>query len=168
MDRAVAIANEFLSRANGAALTQMQLQKLVYFAHGWSLGLTGMALTEEEPQAWDYGPVYPDLYDHTKYFGSRPIGRLITPDDDEAARFFTKQSSGRPPYKAHLSAQDSSIIDSVWSRYGRAPGSILSAMTHRPKTPWSVTYEQGVGKNRTITNRLIEDHYRELAKNSVR
>lgn len=164
MDRSVAIANEFLRKPGGAALTQMQLQKLVFFAHGWSLGLTGNALTSEEPQAWDYGPVYPDLYDHTKYFGSGPIGRLITPDDDEAVRFFTKQKSGRPPYKADLRAQDESIINAVWDKYRAIPGTRLSSLTHRPGTPWSETYKRGEGRNRTITNKVIEKHYSKLAK----
>ncbi|WP_416366578.1 Panacea domain-containing protein [Sphingomonas aurantiaca] len=75
-------------KTGGDGLTQMQLQKLVFFAHGWTLAETGYALTEDDPEAWVYGPVYRDLYDHTKYFGSGPIGRKITPDDDEAARFF--------------------------------------------------------------------------------
>ena len=40
---ASAIANEILARATGAgvSLTSMQLIKLVYIAHGWSLAVYG-------------------------------------------------------------------------------------------------------------------------------
>lgn len=163
MDRAVAIANEFLRKPGGSALTQMQLQKLVYISHGWTLGLMGQPLTVEEPQAWNYGPVYRDLYDHTKFFGSAPIGRAITPDDDEAARFFLNQPSGAPPYQARLTDQERAIVDTVWTKYGTLSGSSLSSKTHQPLTPWSITYDGGRGKNRTITNELIKQHYVDLA-----
>ena len=59
------IANEFIRRAAAEkrALTQMQLQKLVYIAHGWNLAINGEKLTHDDPQAWDYGPVYRDLWE---------------------------------------------------------------------------------------------------------
>ncbi|MEW9855898.1 Panacea domain-containing protein [Novosphingobium sp. M1R2S20] len=166
MNRAVAIANEFLAKAGSAGLTQMQLQKLVYFAHGWTLAITGEPLTAEEPQAWNYGPVYSDLYDHTKYFGSKSIDRLLTPDDDDAARFFLHQASGLPPYKATLTPTEKDIIDRVWKRYGGLTGSRLSALTHQTKTPWSRVFAGGSGKNRTIPNGMIKDHYTTIG-NSV-
>ena len=162
MDRSVAIANEFLRKAAGAALTQMQLQKLVYIAHGWKLGLVGEPLTTDQPEAWAYGPVYPDLYDHTKFFGRGPIGREITPDDDEAARFFIRQRSEAVPYRANLDNQERQIIDHVWKRYGGLSGARLSSLTHQPNTPWSETYDGG--RNRTISNDVIQAHYDELAK----
>jgi uncharacterized phage-associated protein len=162
MDRAVAIANEFLRKQGGASLTQMQIQKLVYIAHGWTLALTGNPLTIEEPQAWDYGPVYADLYDHTKLFGRSPIGREITPDDDEPARFFGREKGKRPPYRASLNAVERSIIDQVWSRYGSLSGARLSAVTHQTGTPWSQSYAGR--KNSAITNAMIKEHYCELAE----
>jgi uncharacterized phage-associated protein len=160
MHRSVAIANEFLRRAGDGGLTQMQLQKLVYFAHGWSLALRNQPLTSDELQAWNYGPVYPDLYDHTKYFGKGPITRQITPDDDEAVRFFTR--SGRAdPYKATLTADEKSLLDAVWSRYGRLSGVRLSALTHQPGTPWFETFK--LGRNTRFDDTIIKTHYDELA-----
>ncbi|WP_131993555.1 type II toxin-antitoxin system antitoxin SocA domain-containing protein [Dokdonella fugitiva] len=40
----------------------MQLLKLVYLCHAWTLGLLGRPLLREEVQAWRYGPVFPALY----------------------------------------------------------------------------------------------------------
>ena len=63
MHSSLAIANEFIRRSLAAPeieLTQMKLQKLVYFAHGWNLVASdGDPLVEDEVQAWDYGPVFP-------------------------------------------------------------------------------------------------------------
>ena len=164
MDRSVAIANEFLRKPGGAVLTQMQLQKLVYMSHGWKLGLTGQPLTTDEPEAWAYGPVYPDLYDHTKYFGRGAIGREITPDDDEAARFFIPGGRGaRPPYRANLDPNERQIVDHVWSRYGRLSGARLSSLTHQPNTPWSQTYDVA-RNNRVIPTETIRQHYADIAR----
>ena len=54
------IANEFIRRGlrEGRAFDQMQLQKLVYIAHGWCLAFSGEPLTGDRPEAWDFGPVY--------------------------------------------------------------------------------------------------------------
>lgn len=166
MDRAVAIANEFLRKPGGFALTQMQLQKLVYFAHGWTLALTGNPLTLEQPEAWAYGPVYRDLYDHSKFFGRGPISREITSADDEAARFFMHQKGANEPYRAKLDRIERAIIDHVWKRYGSLSGAKLSALTHQPGTPWSNTYREGQGQNCVIPNNAIETHYQEIAKSA--
>ena len=168
MDRAVAIANEFLAKAGCDGLTQMQLQKLVYIAHGWCLALTGEPLTADQPEAWDFGPVYRDLYDHTKYFGSGKINRRLTPADDNAVNFFLGTRGESPsPYVASLNESERSIIEHVWGRYGTLTGGRLSAMTHKPNTPWSQTFKNGAGKSRTIDNAVIKSHYEEIAE-SVR
>lgn len=168
MDRSVAIANEFLRRAGSNGLTQMQLQKLVCFAHGWNLALSDEPLTSDLPQAWNYGPVYVDLYDHTKFFGRSNINREITPDDDEAIRFFSNAKSGRPAYRANLNARESEIIERVWKRYGSLSGARLSALTHQADTPWSKVYASGLGKNSTIPNELVKAHYVALAQETAR
>lgn len=69
--RPEAIANEFLRKSG--VLTQMQLQKLAYMTHGWNLAVNGEPLVDREPEAWDRGPVFPDLREHIKAAGSRPI-----------------------------------------------------------------------------------------------
>ncbi len=80
---AAAIANEFLelARAEGRPLTPMHIQKLIYFAHGWNLALTGEPLIRERVEAWDYGPVIRALYGELKVFGSGAITKnLLEPE----------------------------------------------------------------------------------------
>ena len=160
---AVAIANAFLAKPGAlGALTQMQLQKLTYIADGWNMAINGSPLVTDTAQAWDYGPVFPDLYDHTKFFGGRPIGRLITPDDDDAVRFFGRATDHARPYEADLQPEERAVIDHVWKRYGQLSGARLSALTHQEGTPWSKAYRQG--KNTPLDTDEIRGHYIALAE----
>jgi uncharacterized phage-associated protein len=72
---ALQIANAFLDRAkkDGKPLTNMKLQKLLYFAQGHSYGLRDKRLIEDDCQAWQYGPVYPSVYRAFSCFGAGPI-----------------------------------------------------------------------------------------------
>jgi uncharacterized phage-associated protein len=165
--RAVEIANAFLARPGAmGALTQMQLQKLVFIAHGWSLALTGNPLVSDQFEAWEFGPVSRDLYEHTKYFGRFTIDRLIRPGDDIAATFFLngdRQARGEP-YQAHLTASEAEMVSRVFRRYGRLSGQALSRLTHQPGTPWNAAYRRG--RNSRIEDHAIEQHYRSLAEDA--
>ena len=164
-----AIANEFLKRPGAlGVLTQMQLQKLTYIAHGWNLALNDWKLVSDEVQAWDFGPVFPLLYDHAKYFGKQPINRLITDTDDNKISFFIDGVAQQgEPYRAELQDAEREIVDQVWKRYGSYSAFTLSDKTHKPGTPWYETYF-GRGKNAVIEDGLIQEHYLELAKRGLR
>lgn len=164
----MAIANEFLKRPDGVGtLTQMQLQKLTYIAHGWNLALNDSRLVSDDLEAWDYGPVFPMLYNHAKYFGKLPIPRLIAERDDDRVSFFIgNQAAHGSPYKAKLSPEESEVIDKVWDRYKNYSAFKLSDLTHKPGTPWYETYF-GKGKSAVIDDDLIQEHYLELAKSGA-
>jgi uncharacterized phage-associated protein len=145
-----AVANEFISlaAAEGKYLTPMQIMKLVYIAHGWSLALNQRPLFSDRIEAWKYGPVIPGLYQDLKTYGSGSVtaqlrtgvfgGSATTPDDD-----------------------DRKFIESVYKSYGALNGLRLSAMTHEDGTPWSQTYKSG-NMNLEISNDLIVAHYQRL------
>src|SRR4051812_38412301 len=79
-----AIANYFLDLAemDNEKIQPLKMQKLVYFAHGWYMAFMGdpiKPLLDEYVEAWQYGPVIPDLYHAFKSFGSNPItGRAVS------------------------------------------------------------------------------------------
>lgn len=59
----VLVADYFITNAVGS-LTPLQVIKMVYIAHGYSLALLDEPLVEEAVEAWRYGPVLPSVY-HT-------------------------------------------------------------------------------------------------------
>src|SRR4051794_743511 len=73
------IANEFirLAAADGRAFDQLQLQGLVYVAHGWCLAFHDQPLTGDRPEAWEFGPMYRRLADALAPYGREPVSREI-------------------------------------------------------------------------------------------
>lgn len=71
----VDVADYFIGLANdtGSFISNLKLQKLVYYAQAWHLALYGSPLIEEDFQAWIHGPVLPALYTLYKSFGCQPI-----------------------------------------------------------------------------------------------
>ena len=128
----------------GRALTPMQLIKLTYIAHGWSLAF-GRDLFEDRIEAWKYGPVIPALYQATKHFGRSEIPMSMVGDPDEPV----------------LDETDSSLVKDVYKKYGHLTGVQLSALTHRPGSPWHQVYRDGV-MNIEIGDEIIRTHYAAL------
>lgn len=153
----LAVANEFLRRAKDAdtELTQMQLQKLVYLAHGWSLAIKDEPIVQDEFEAWKFGPVIRRLYDALNFYGRRPISSFIiwgqdTPfKDDDGTEAFDE-----------ISENEARLIDKVWSVYGKYPAFKLSALTHEPGSPWEQCFVEG--KNNVIPDKKIGEYFNSL------
>lgn len=146
---AATVANRFIELAekDGRKLTPMQLVKLTYIAHGFSLGLFKRPLIAESIQAWKYGPVVPSLYRRLKKYGRDPVAEPI-----KSSMFRSHET---------LSADDCDLVDQVYQKYGRFSGPQLSHLTHRPGTPWAETYEPGIYGN-DMDDALIRIHYATL------
>src|SRR5947209_4090298 len=109
------VANEFLKIAQhgGRVLTNMQLQKLVYIAHGYALAILHKPLIKQSVEAWRYGPVVPDLYHALRQYGAGFVTGPIALISRE-----------------QLSETDCTLVATVEAAYGRFTGPQLSTMTH--------------------------------------
>jgi uncharacterized phage-associated protein len=138
-----AIANKFieLAQKEGKLLTNMQLQKLVIIAHGYTLALLDRPLYDEKTYAWQWGPVVKKLYKSLQKYGRDFVTKQISTDD-----------------KLSDDSEEMEIVSAVWRTYGHFTGSQLSALTHKPNTPWSIIWKHepfGV-----IPDPLISEHYK--------
>ena len=161
---AKAIANYFLDHRKKFKLqvpiTQMKLHKLVYFAHGWHLALTGKPLIDETLQAWDYGPVVPSLYHEFKHFRSRDITEPamdLLPLEGSKFKVFVPIVEPDDQYTRDL-------LERIIKVYGKFTALQLSAMTHEPSSPWSVARAKNPGVNFVgITNEDLRTYFRAKA-----
>lgn len=139
----ITIADQILKIAKraGRSLTPLQLMKLVYIAHGFSLGLGREDLFQNRIEAWKYGPVIPDLYHATKEFGRGSIPKSLVDETQDSVDHDTAE-----------------FLQDVFNKYGHLTGFSLSNLTHQSGTPWDQVYEDGV-PGIEIPDDLIRQHY---------
>ncbi len=58
---------------NSSQVSNLKLQKLLYYVQGWHLGLEGAIVFPERIEAWVHGPVVPDVFFHYRHFRWTPI-----------------------------------------------------------------------------------------------
>jgi uncharacterized phage-associated protein len=157
-----AVANAFLALAKkeGEGITPMKMQKLIYLAHGWGLGILGEPLINEPVQAWKYGPVIESIYHEFKHHGNRPI---LTPASNLELNKKTLQIDEEFPEIPESDSDAHGLITHVWNAYKKYTGGQLSTITHEPGTPWTQTYQTGVN-GLPIPNALIQQHYQNLVQ----
>lgn len=145
------VANRFLelAKAKGRTLTPMQVLKLVYIAHGWSLGLRGRPLISQPVEAWQYGPVIRDLYNSMRGYGGGTVAGPL--------------AAGWGAPATELDAYERNLVDQVFDLYGHMSGPALSRITHADNTPWQQTYRPGVHGS-VISTDAITDHYQRLSR----
>jgi len=135
------------SRERGEVLTNLKLQKLLYYAQAWHLALRDEPLFSEDFQAWVHGPVLPSQYARFRDYQWRPIDAdLARPDLAEDLRYFMGE-----------------IVDA----FGAETAVALELMTHR-ELPWIAARgalpPDAICKN-TISKVTMREFYRSLGEN---
>jgi uncharacterized phage-associated protein len=168
-----AVANYFLDSAedSGTTINHLKLQKLVYFAHGWHLGLVKQPLIDEQVEAWKFGPIVRTIFDSFKMFGgSEPI--------DRKADRLVRGKWGRGCLQDY-SLDDvnqceqtqleftKTLLDRIWQVHGRLYSAELSAAAHAIGTPWHEVNEEYNGqipRGTDIPTRAIREYFTRLAE----
>ena len=162
---AKAIANYFLelARKEGKELSPLQIQKLVYIAHGWYLALYGIEnplVDDEYAEAWEYGPVFPSLYHEFKEFGAGSISRFAV--ETQYVDFLEEKWTTEVPSIKENDLKTQAFLDHIWNLHKGLSGGQLINLTHKENSPWEQTRnESGNIRNADIDNRVIEKYYRD-------
>jgi uncharacterized phage-associated protein len=117
---AEAVAEFFLNsvdESSGDGMTNLRLQKLVYYAQGWHLALLDEPLFPEDIQAWEHGPVVRPVYNKYKRYGWKQIPR--------------PNNTG----ELSLRVDSKDVLVQVWDTYSQFSAKHLENMTHGEQ-PW--------------------------------
>jgi uncharacterized phage-associated protein len=118
-------AARYICERGNWAVTNLALQKILYLAHMVHLGRTESGLINSGFEAWDYGPVNPELYRAVRMFGDRPIQDI----------FFS------PPILTS-SVEQGTLAEACDLLLSKKPSELV-AMTHWQNGAWAKNYVPG-------------------------
>jgi uncharacterized phage-associated protein len=142
------VAKYFLTLSEpeeGDQVSNLKLQKLVYYAQGFHLALYDAPLFRDDIQAWDHGPVVASLYHSYKEHGS---GGIPVPSDFDAS--------------AALDEKERNLLDEVWNVYGQFSAWKLRNMTHE-EPPWRDTPK---GRGSVIDREALRAYFKTQVRSS--
>jgi uncharacterized phage-associated protein len=123
MPRARDVAGYLLSLQDedaGDTISNLKLQKLLYYAQGFYLAERGRPLFEEVIEAWPHGPVVPDVYHAFKEHGREALPANVGYDEES------------------IDKNVADFLNEIYRVYGQFSAWKLSKMTHE-EPPWKET-----------------------------
>jgi uncharacterized phage-associated protein len=141
------IVDYFIYVANdtGSFISNLKLQKLVYYAQAWHLGIYDTPLFDEDFEAWVHGPVIPGLFRKYKEFGWKPILKEVE--------------------KPNFSPELEEFLEEITEVYFIREGLELEMMTTR-EDPW-IYARKGLARDEPshaiITKDCMRTYYKERA-----
>lgn len=154
------VANFTLDYADerGVEITNLALQKLLYFAHGWFFSIFDEPLIKNKFEAWQYGPVQRVLYDQFKTLKDRPIRGVRAT--------FIDPASGESVLKDYSILEiHAEVVRSVLQKYERFSAGQLVNKSHAEDSPWEFVWQQAeeaIYPGMRIPDNLILEHFKRL------
>jgi uncharacterized phage-associated protein len=130
-------------------LTNLRLQKLLYYAQAWSLIIRESELFPEDLEAWRHGPVVPAVY--------------RTFPDGQGAKYITPEIFETVP---NLHPMIAEFVERVWESYKQHSALQLSKMTHE-ESPWRKAWGERTKDDIGNDPILMEDLEAYFASQSV-
>ena len=144
---ALYIAKKVVNSTNaeqGDSITNLKLQKLLYYLQGFWLAVFDAPLFTEEIEAWMYGPVVPKVYDAYKEYGKNGI-----PVDHLSNEQFPLDTD-----------KEESLFYDVYTQYSQYSAVALMNMTHK-EMPWAST---DVGRGSVIPHKRMKRFFDTLVE----
>jgi uncharacterized phage-associated protein len=116
------VANYLLTAASDLdkPLSNLKLQKMLYYAQGWHLAVKGSTLFPDSIEAWIHGPVVPSVYRAYKSHGFGPLHVDV-----------------KPP---RLAKDTREFLETLFHHYVKFDAYELELATHREE-PWKAARE---------------------------
>ena len=121
--------------SKSSPVSNLKLQKLLYFLWVDYYRATSQSLFYDDICAWKLGPVVPDVYYEFSSYAGMPIS--LTPFNS-------------------IDAADAPVLNRIIDRYLPETASTLVNRTHQKGTPWDQIYRDGLGNREVIPYELIK------------
>lgn len=152
-----AVCSYFVCRGmeDQCPLTQVSLQKLMYFAQGVNLATRGSRLFDENIYAWKWGPVVPSVYGMFKRFGSDPMFEEFVVFE-LGSEFLDERNN--------LTEEEEKVTKFIWDALGKRDPFELVRITHSDGAPWDVVVKKHPADTRdlVIPDDLIRDYFKKI------
>ena len=135
------------ANSNKYYINMTKLQKLLYITYGTYLAVKGERLTDEHPQAWPYGPVFPTTRN-----------KLLSVD------FATIRSKDSRLCEINQDNEMQSLLGVVFRAFGKSNAASLSEWSHEIGSPWDKTVKQPDFK---WGNRIPDDYIKEYFESII-
>jgi len=126
-------------------ITNMAVNKLVYFAQGWSLALLDRPLFDEEIYAWQYGPIEKEVY-----YAFKPCGKDLIEEPTENVD------------TNNFNSEDIDLIMDVYNHYKDYSAIGLMKLSHDENGPWHSYYDEEKNNVVIIPKEEIKKYFKEL------
>jgi uncharacterized phage-associated protein len=136
----------WLAHEHGSFISNLKLQKLLYYAQAWHLAVFDRPLFTDRLEAWVHGPVVPSVYRRFKSYGFRSIDEPVDPPK--------------------LSAVTARFLRELADRYLGLDAYALELMTHR-EDPW-LNARGNLPSERASRARISEEDMRAYFKDRMR
>ena len=150
-----AIANFVLdiAEAGGASVTNLALNKIVYFLHGVFLAKNGKPLVSAKIEAWEFGPVFREIYHEFKCFKASGITSRASKKNYSTGEM--------TPFVSALSNMERDFVCHYATLYLKIEPGKLVDMSHVEDGPWyEAWYHDGtVNPGMQITDEAILKHF---------
>ena len=129
---AIDIANYVISKSVDPTIndkvTNLKLQKILYFLQAAFLVEKQVSLIKESFQPWAYGPVIPQAYRFFNQFGYNRIEETVSEFDIDTTNGFEFTEIKFNPSK--ISVKDRDLIDSYYQQISKYSAGELVDLTH--------------------------------------
>ncbi|PST22266.1 DUF4065 domain-containing protein [Mesorhizobium plurifarium] len=155
-----AVANFVLdiAEAEHREVSNLHINKIVYFLHADFLVAFSRPLVSAKIEAWTHGPVFRELYREFKEYGSSGIaGR---------ASYLDPASGQKRKALYNFSREEEAFLTQLTKRYISMTPSALVAQSHVQGGPWDQTWNHETVTNASmrISDELIKDWYGKAVK----
>ena len=125
--------------SDGKLITNLQLQKILYYVQMYFLKNQKRAIFSDEIEAWQFGPVIREVYDYFCGSGAMTIYYI--------------QIGG-----SNIAYEDAILIDKIVEEKRDLNPWKMVKDTHEKGKAWDLIYQDGLGYKEVIPKRLIAEN----------